>query len=371
MITFLILLLIILFHYKSNYYAPRWAMSSFVVVTFLTYQITLQSSFYFGLLYWWLAVNAGFWAIYNFTTRYNHFADLENCRTFISVLLMGIVFYFLDREIIDSIFYAAPFLLIFNSLFKMIPYRFRRVSFNEKRPDPEKNLIYLVPVSKPIYGIGGNPSVDSTFVSLLIGITLPLEIHFLLKSVAILAALHCLIDNKASAGALGFIFALLVWLFLIGEWYALTALTVLTVLLLVIIRKDFFRPSGRIEMWNHVSKKLIMKNFAWQGLGNGSYKVFAPMAGEVETNYDDGHGNKINMTSLWAHNDCLQFFIENGVVGTILVLGFIFSIMPIMDLAAWVFFAALIPNLIFNFPMHLAPDTLLVVASLKNLFLDK
>lgn len=355
MIQLLILIgMLIFFLYtpQTNYCQPKFALLSVLSVAMLCWGIFEVSNWPLGLFFFILLFSSlrnaiyplfGKWQDWDFLTA------LESSKTSIAVLSMGLVFLFSTKDLIENIFQVIPYMLILNAIFKIVPEKYRM-------------LTSLTGHKYPLHGLGGNTSVDASLVSIMCAITLMREYPFAVKELGIIATAFCLYKNRGTAGILGFVFSAFPWAIYTNRLEIAVPIAYGMALAIIKDWKFLSKDSGRWVIWNHMWKNIVSRKTMLFGVGNGSYKLYMPHAG----------GIKIENSSVrveWAHNDLFQLFVETGIVGIASLVLFLFSIVPMMEFQHWIVLIALLPNIIFNFSMHMAPDCFLIILSLKEMFL--
>lgn len=351
MYIFLILIIILFFwwNYKANYYQPKWSVLIMLCALMLAHQIYLLSNWQFAQFFFVLIASSIICGVYDYKKMHNPFIEMECSRTTVGLFACGILFLFADKNLIEATYQAIPIILTANALIKFIPYRFRQLTDMQGK-------------THTIYGVGGNKSTDSTMVSILAAMMLTHDYISPLKTMGLISAYIAIIDNHATAGALGLNLALAFWATTLGYPMITIAIVLISGTVLYKYRKTLLHDSGRLEMWQFIRKYLFKKKIF--GYGNGSFKIIMPIA---QTNLLKNAKN----VSIWAHNDLLQLFVENGYIGVISMLLFLASIIPGLSLNNWVVFLAIIPNVVFNFSTHMAPDMFLMIIALKEYFLSK
>ena len=138
--------------------------------------------------------------------------------------------------------------------------------------------------------------------------------------------------------------------------------------------KSFSDLSGRKNLWVSVINKYFATDMIFTGIGFGSYYyvVDAPKQRE-DKGFEPGQLN-----TLWAHNEWLQLFIEGGVIGGVIVIGYFINLfIRIKDLLVSdpsvltigylsVFLSFFVISLTFN-PLHLAPLAMIFILTLSSL----
>jgi len=347
---YLFLLLIIPFVIwtpKGNYYAPKWQLFMALASAMLGFMVYEQSNIWLGLLFFWLGVSPSL-AHYDYKNSFNPFLNLEMAKTGMAVFGSGILYLFLTRGMIDILITLLPALLLLDAIIVATPTKYRQLS---KKAGGTCTL----------YGISGNTSVTSTTISIIYAMVLASDCHLYVKIAATLCVTWSLYKHQGSAGILSFLGSFFCWMIINQYWIAL-GLYILAIIPFCVKNWAYLKSaSGRIEIW----KKSLQLHTNWRqrvfGLGNGSYKIIMPASHKL---FNSKH------VTIWQHNDYVQFFLESGIIGMLILSCLLTSIGLNCTPEQQIIMIGLIPNVIFNFPLHMTVDTILIVVALKNYFLQ-
>jgi hypothetical protein len=397
LITFLIVFTLCAFNYQSQYWKTRWYILSVIAILIFCGAIASQSNIFIGLLFLILLEEPIRNGMYAFNTKLTLPDEIESARTAICVLSSGIVFLFATREAIEYVYDIIPFLLISDAIYKMFPIAKRPLSKVIEITRKEQIGVMLiesrmtqligdqatqkfekqeVPIVKDVVTkqdeycyslLGGNWSVSSSFIALLVSIMITHDYPFYLKEIGLISATWCLYSNRATAGALGFIGAISLWAFSIQNWPLLGVVVGTSLITFIIGRKHLLAHSGRYIIWKRVYEVFIKgKSFKdlFMGCGNGLFKLRLSESGGLSENLT-GH------RAYWAHNSFLEFFCSNGIFGYVIAIASFVSIAPWFGYQEWIILVAIIPNFMFNFSINMASDCFFMVLALKNYFLTR
>lgn len=365
------LILFFSFNYKTDYKFPKQfvlnCIGSLLICWKLFEQMPLCS---FLVLY--MLISSSF---------QSHWAQLENHCTgknkqrnwgylyqtstqFIDILILSILFIFYPSEWLRPTLDSIPYVTIVGTILTFM------IIYGNSRTNRLR-----------VWGYSGNPSVNSTFMSILAIASLQSSNKYM----AIIGCIVGVIGAIKSYGSVG-IFASLAGVFT----YLVMTKTYLTLALTPIIlltsplwwswsknlfpKKDantwyekihpVFSFSGREQYWKMAVNELYKQyKYKWFGIGSGSFIYSFPMLQLIKSN------GKERMLMVWLHNDILQFFIEHGPVGSFLLALSCSELIykghnspEFMALAVCMFV-----NSLANFPNKMAPDMFVWIISIKSL----
>lgn len=362
-----IFIFILFFNYDCDYYLPKWFL---IFLTFISiqsfeiFQITKMGSFvYFYTLF--SSALICLWTLppYDKIDRNVKMALNHECmKTIIYQSTMVFIFLKINFDHIKVIFdYAIPVCSIASGIMSF----FYIMNYCKK----ENTKIGQ-------YYPGGNRGVNSTLTSFL-------AVASLFSSIPLLAILGflfgsvCCFKCKGLSGILGLLAGCTVLFWSFPILYIPEALFIAFVVYDFkyknkFIPVNFFSDSGRKTIYKdsfEMMKVLSKKTF---GMGSGSYSCFSIVFGSNKIIQEKRTGRQ--MLFPWMHSDVLQFYIENGIVGSVLMIFFIFEILlkcyHVGNPTFFAFFSCFFVNAMFNFPVRLAPDCLIICFVLKYLFLN-
>jgi len=332
-----------------------------------------------GVFYAYISLNSLYWGLFNFSKRkympeYVQIAkgmhvnaeqirlgpstlcngvDAECMRTYAAVIASGIFLLSLTHDVMNIIIDLIPALLFINVILQKNYKSFRLKTDWGTTP--------------PIQGFGANPSLDSTLCSLMFAVMLMNEYHWIYWVIAIPSLLYCLYRNKATSGLLGVLGASSAWLML-HQYYIPLLLLWLACGTIVYFNRELLSPSGRLEIYKHAYEKLWIRSTKRFGLGNGAFKLVMMLTGNIKVKgYENSKGDITSTSHL--HSDILQMPLDIGIVGVVLFVIMFLSLIFTMNTIGWIFLAALLPNVLFNFPIHLAPHVFFILLALKQVYL--
>jgi len=370
-LIFSLVAILCMYTVHAQYYSPKWQLLTLFASGLLCFKIGEASNIYFGLLYFWLL-----WPTtliqYDYTPTIfekNNIPVLiriSRGQTGMALFTLGIIYLFLTKNIVNTIFNISPYLIFIDGLMHFIPKKYRYF-LNRLAPPPE--ILAKLPNWKPkclMDGICANPSTTATMLSILFAMTLTSDVSLTIKGIAFLSMIWSMVNLKASAGLLGFLFSSLAYLVYNEYWLVIGFSATLFLGFLYTNWSKLISDSGRIEIY----KKSLNLHTGWMdrflGLGNAGYKVLGPM--KIPLWISEKH--KRHSIVIWTHNDLLQFFLDSGIVGCIIGLAFFISIAINFDINHWILFLAILPNLIFNFPTHLAESSFILTVVLRKYFYE-
>ena len=368
----IILSLCFAYHPNSDYSYPKRFLLSVFGILLLTYQIS-QSFPFLALFANYAMISACYFATWNyakhpctsFPRRNFAFINMMSVQ-FMDFLILAVVFLYAPTEIL----YATPVAAIVGGVLSFIPIKVMSNYLKRK---------------VPVVGFGANTSVNSTLMSLLAIASLisPLPYSFGLIGWAF-AGIGA-IKTKGSAGVAGLALGSAVYFAYDYPTYVgiiiLIAIT-LSILFSKQLGKFFVnKPEGLWEWWPthaifHLSHRDYLWTFAWRevrplcnrwfGIGFGAFAYLMPA---VQINKKEKIMGKSKRIMTWLHNDFLQTVIEGGIIGGVLLVLMLSEFVYLGYADKWfmAFFACAIVNLAANFPARLAPDSLLLVMSIKYL----
>ncbi len=354
--TFTLIAMLVCFWWLwgANYYIPPHWLFTLVLSIQLAFMVGAFSipfaSFMLALT---IPATLG---MYRFSEQCNPMQDAEQLRTVVTLWGLQIVFIVINQQWINNIYDVLPLVIISDGLFKLIPERFRKVTT-------------VGGVKHTLYGITGNFSTTATTLSILYAVVLTHDYPYYQKELCTISLIWSLYNNKATAGMLGALGS--AGLFLLWKQYygLLGGLILIAGFILVKYQKKLIGfgadlGSGRIDIWKDSLALIRTKEQQWFGIGNGAYKFLMPFT----TQQLRGQGNR--RVTIWAHNDLLQFYVESGRVGIILLVYLLGFMLPHFGWTEWIIFVGLLPNLIFNFPLRLASTATFIVIIMKNFYLN-
>lgn len=289
----------------------------------------------------------------------NRSASYEGCKTLISVFVLYSIFININKCFIDNITYFPIAAIIANTIWHFIPEKMTR--FRKKGGKDTDAFGGKVRV----YGMGANLSADSTLISIINAFNLSLDIEPRFKILGIVLTGICILYNGGTAGMLAFVASSLYYVaFVLNLRYVSLTIFLVFIIYFCINRKKLASFSGRLDVWKHDCI------FFWKafpkltGMGHGSFRVL------MSACFPKKIGDKQIFRFLWAHNDFLQFFIETGLTGIFSIILFIVMLFINSSHVENPFILAFIINAVCNFPMHMAPDSFLLIVFLKRFALN-
>ena len=337
------------FNLRSDYHLPKWWFLTNVALLMLCWEVS-KISLPLATLAAFVSLNTNFNARYSFRKMLDLMLMFDSLNALVGIASCIVIFLYFPPSMIDDVFDLIPVMLFLNVVWKTLPKKWRTWSSYGK--------------TCLVAGIGGNTSIDSTASSVLCAVHLATGSPIELQLVSIISAGACCALNKGIAGSLGVVSTSMAFLFFRAGWpFALVP----GIVLLAATwknRKVHFRPSGRDIIWKAVIAQwwtfpLVRKIL---GTGQGSFRTFYPRWERIKKTKFEG----IAMT--WAHNDCLQFVYENGVVGIALVAWLLASMGQMATSGDLILLAGLIPNLFFNFPLRLGPECFVLTLYVRKFF---
>lgn len=325
---------------KTDYYRPKWLLLIFSTIIYVCFQIYKLSPFaaLFAFYCWANAFYCGnikhvtHGRSFNFQSAYESNLAIAFGLSVVSMAL------WLPREFLFDLAQYMPGFITLSALCCLI---LPKVQL--------KNKAYPI----PIYGFGANPSVDSTFMSLMCGYMLinppPYYQAYLLMGLGVL------IRNKAATGFGSFIAMLIVYYLPQSLW----AIPFLLLATFIAYKKNpkFFALNGRKEIYAFAYEALRPYWKPLVGIGIGMTGYIYPVA-QIQM-------KRTLVTKgvyfIWLHNDYLTLLLEGGIIAVVLALFFFGH----LGFASWesrgllAFFVCYLANCGANFPSHLAPDSLL------------
>jgi hypothetical protein len=214
----------------------------------------------------------------------------------------------------------------------------------------------------PIIGPGANLSVNCTLLSLFLPFTITNK--NLIATVFILVAM---IISHATSGLMAAGFVGITYMFLTRNWKIFFAMAFIFILALFVTgSRALFSDSHRLNCWK-VALMYWMDNFnGIVGSGPGSFKAIFPAYQKTSNQIGAGY-------FIWLHSDWLQAYLETGILGLISMLALVIKLLKRCYTTGLecelLFLVAFSANMLTNFPMHMAPDMLLlclVMASIYN-----
>ena len=357
-LTFIMLLVLFSYNLKTNYYHYKFGLFYGIMISFLIHLVMVKYSIAIGALIGFMAIQSLYHAFFHhFTyegpTNENSTSSLEFLKTTsVCAAVLGALA-FLPAFVAGDSIEIMPYLIIIGSIWTII--------------SPK---VYVSKWKTKIntYGFGANSSVDATLMSIMVSFSLLIHPTTLTYFAIVLAGI-AIARTKAAMGAAGYITCLSVYFFP----YSLVLIPIGLILANLYYDKIkvFLSPRGRYEIWEYSIK--VCGPF-WKpltGIGAGAYRYVVPKiqcdTGTILIKNPD-MPKELNY-HLWAHNDLLQFFLECGFIGIVLLL---FSVFDITVLAsgnrgAIAFIACWAINSLGNFNNHLAPDVSLLTLFLINL----
>ena len=350
----------LMYNPKGNYNKPKWMLFSILGCYLLSLSFYYHSNLYLALLFFYILFFAIHHSIYDMHKDQNIYTQAESAKTGIVLFSFGIIFILITKEHISYIYASIPMILTLNTFYKIMPaWIVKKIGHLKECGTPSIG-----------YGIGSNVSVDSTLMSILAAIMLTKEYPYYIKEIALVCTCYNMYYNKATSGLLGFILALFIWFtFSLHVYWLSVVLILASTIILITFRKKLLTDSGRFEIWNFAWTRLINRFNIVKGIGPGCFRVLMPYH-QVTEHMKTKTKEKITYTE-WMHCDVLQFIIESGLIGLVLAIAVLLSMIPNFTVNEWIIFSAIAINMVFNFPMHLAPDTFLILIFIKKYFLDR
>ena len=364
---------------NTNYYQPKWYFFIQAIIVYLCYLVYTETGIFLALLFLYCMTSSNYVGMNIFN---NHFAlrirknntfAVQMVKTLLCTFGLVVVLINADANFINLFITVSPYLLIIGSVRALFPRKWML------RKTVDKKTV-------PTYGYGANPSTSSTFLSLLAPISFfSIEVDMLYSAsniVPLLSLFLCLLAlmrMKASAGLGGFIAALAVYSFYNFGWWTFLFGLILGVAIFLLDmakipsfheQKLFKGKDGKINIFNSSGRDEIIKfsfdNF-WRketyllGTGFGSYAFLMPSLQMARKK------KLATGIFIWMHSDALQFLIEGGVVGAVLLLfaGSEIILYSHANAALMAFFASYLVNSLVNFPGHLAADSFVTMLMIK------
>jgi len=254
--------------------------------------------------------------------------SLISYASYLGALILYVIFLKLSKEDFKFILKIFPLLFLLESTILIFQFY-----------DPEIVLKALDLGKNVVRGTVSNPMM---FGSMLIVLAVPLILHKRWYAIPMFIVLLCLNKHTSlSAFVIGSIFYIL---FKFNRNRNRIALCVISLLLLSVFGfgtiKDVvqctLKPGGRWPIWKRTVEMANEKDKRIIGWGIGTFKYQFPLnskdiAGGVLRGYNSGQTEEWRIGTysghhiLWrrAHNDWLQFYFAAGIIGIILLTGFI------------------------------------------------
>jgi len=371
------------FNPQTNYYLPKYWFLQQIVICLLSYNVYLIGGLPFSLLIFYALSSVNYFT----SLQFNHFflrnptltVDFSGKvrHTFIASLALVIVYLFIGEHPIKLFIEASPLLLLIGTVYPLLPDKLRRMSIYRGVHVPFKKPPYdsRTHLTCAYFGYGSNPSVASSFLSVLAPVTLfTLEIsdfYFYFTITTLILTFIAMVTMKASSGLGAFIASMLTFIaYKVGLTATLISIPCLIVSLYLINKYYFkgklFDLSGRDDIikfaWKHMK---LRKVSMWIGHGVGSFAYLMPKLQRLKKSDLDTKGRHF----AWAHCDFFQFFLEGGVIGAVLLALFMgHSLYLGYDNPAFMaFFVAWCCNSTTNFVNYLAPDSTICILMIKYL----
>lgn len=292
----------------------------------------------------------------------------------LDMFVLVVAFLLMPKMIVKSFFDVAPILTMVGAFFT---FYVRMVHI--KRTGQ----------SGPIWGFGGNSSVNGTTMSLLAIASLASSVPYL-NYIGWIAGVLAAIRSKGSAGIGSVVIASIV--FFLYRYPLIVSSVLVSIIistplwwniskkyfssqapLILFGRKmhPFFSLSHRDTLWKQAWCELYRDNkHPWFGIGAGAFSYMFPVF-QVKRNEKLGLPTKGMHLIPWLHSDVLQWMIEGGRLGSILL---VFSIaevgyMSYFDNFSMAFFVCFLVNSLVNFPTKSATDSLVFIMFLKRLLM--
>jgi hypothetical protein len=292
-------------------------------------------------------------------------AHLLDTYAFLLILL------FIPIDFVKMFFDSLPLVALVGTYFS-----FKPINISIKRLNGKTGLVY---------GIGGNTSINSTAMSIVSIGCLAGSNQYLAIAGWLIAGLGC-IKTKGSTGIIALLIGSLIY------WAYIFPLYILGMLGIIIITlplwwnwsKKFFTPgrtidlfgmrlhpifysSGRNVLWPFAWKELWLKycNKFW-GCGMGTVSYAMP-ALQIHLKEEMFLQHKEVLTAL--HSDLYQWWIEGGLIGTLLLIGAIAEVIMIgyRDPYMMAMLGCFFVNSMANYPAKLSPDSFIFILSLKRM----
>lgn len=354
-------ILILSWNHETDYYGPKWSLLAGLALAGLAYNIYLQSFWFFAFPFVVLTPQV----LATGTSRFfKHYATkylnkeqqmklvIESCRTLISFFAVAIIFISVNGKMLYWVNYIIPFLIAGNMIWKFLPKKYKNF------PLPH---IQQAKIENIIHGLGANSSVDATLTSILAMFYICSDAPNTIKYAVALMAFVSIIKTKASSGLGAFVISFIFYLVFVDHFYYAFAITPIALGIgYKVYGKGLWSLSGREYIWEIAMKELYPICGKITGLMGGAYRVMMPFM-------ENKLAGKVKPTSfLWAHSDLLQIAVEYGFLGILsagLFLGGYINYGNAMDYA---FMICVLLNCVANFPLHMAPDVLIITLYLKR-----
>lgn len=384
-ITILILAFILVaWNHDTDYIYPKKLFLNLIFVGFISWNVA-QYSWTMAALCFYALVSSCYLSTW---TRIDHFCNPLGKRnhvflygvstTFIDYLVLIGLFLMIPKEMVGKFFDIVPILAIVGAIMTIVP----RMQMCERRGYKIK-----------CYGLAGNSSVNSTLMSLLAISSLASSIQYL-NYIGFILGVIGTFKSFGSAGVGGVLLGSAVYFsyinpVLVVSTILLVALTapiwwkaskklfgegepVLKIRGFEIKLHPIFRMSNRDRLWKFAIKSVwlrapeVFPKMKWLGIGNGSF-MFAMPALQMQDKEEVFKESQ--QVCMWLHNDLLQWLIEGGIMGFAIFLAFFVELLIVghHDPFFMSFAACFLVNATANFPMRIAPDSFLLVVSLKRL----
>lgn len=406
----------------TDYFHHKWYVLGFIAISILCAKIACDDIFLGIFMFYCMASSqyvGMFYANKHFAhpkTGLNPNLSTPVLKSHIAAISLCIVYLSLDLSNIASVFAAVKILLAINIVWTMLPARWFNVL------TPKGKII-------PIRGMGANISTNATLLSLMsIFVLYDFEKHIDINSILLVGTFIAILKTRAGAGLISFCASLafffwakngfsLMWLAISGASFVIMAMIADLQYRSCFKSLDHLKkwrfglkghvwnPSGRGEILKFSNEHLATKGSRLFGIGMGAYQYIMPaLQLEVSRRKVEGAVNRVRRERvlagnppseqeigtmigeeykklppidqhryIWAHNDIVQFFIESGYVGTILLLFVIFTLIIAAIFSQNVVFATFLIcfalNAAANFPCHLAPDSVLAIVMIRFLML--
>lgn len=292
---------------------------------------------------------------------------------FLDILALIIAFIFIPNRFVQPFFDIMPLVSIVGSIITFIPRHIKCERSNR--------------IAR-CYGPGANSSVNSSLMSLIAMASLASTLPYHIGIVGYLFGFAAVLRSFGMSGILAiFGGSFVYWMYQYPLYTCYVSLALIPIILLglyltrnkldkpvrpIVLFGKYTHPlftfSLRDVFWKFTWEEVYLKyKHKWFGIGNGSL-IYALPEAQIRKKESTYLYFK-NQVLPWLHSSVLQWVIEGGRLGVILLIFSLFELLVLGHLDAFFmgFLVTFFINSLFNFPVQMAVDSFLMVMVIKKL----
>lgn len=324
---------LVCFNIFGNHYDYKWQILVITAYIYLFVKIAKEKSIFLALL-------------------------LGYCTTYAILISVCKAYPYTDSS---HQFYREPFLALTYltaSMLLLVLYK----------PDNFRNMLkYVIPIlCTMVFAYKVHPFLPLQHLEPVTASLLSLLLPFAVTPLNLGMVFAAIIVTKGSTGLAAFCVSMSVFMFFKMEdkkkffFYLVCVACGVYLVSLFFYGSELFNFNNRLPQWR-MALELGLDNWLF-GIGTGTFSHVMP---SIQVNI-----LHLREVFLWAHNDYLQFFVENGLIGMALFIPVFVEVVVISWRKPFLmaYIASWMVNSFSNFPNHLADQSLLTIICLTIVY---